>query len=130
MMKHLKFLFLGCLMLLMNGVALANSKTDWKEKDQFHTVMSQTFHPAEEGNLKPIRERSEEMLSKALAWQKSPIPTAFKKQKDIQVQLDKLVKGTQSIRNKIQQGAKDEEIKADLTALHDIFHEIVGLCKE
>lgn len=77
-MKYLKLLILSSLLFLVNTFADAQTKTDWKEKDQFHTVMSQTFHPAEEGNFKPIRARIDEMLSKAQAWQKSSIPSAFK----------------------------------------------------
>ena len=30
---------------------------------------------------------------------------------------------------KIKAGAKDEEIVKDLSALHDVFHTIVGLCR-
>lgn len=129
-MKHVKIKFVVIFLLLLSSIPFVFAKSDWKEKDQFHEVMSQTFHPAEEGNFKPIRARSEEMLTKALAWQKSSIPKEFKKQKDIQLQLDKLAMGVKSLRNKIQQGVNDDVIKADLVALHDVFHEIVGLCKE
>lgn len=129
-MKYLKLLILSSLLFLVNTFADAQTKTDWKEKDQFHTVMSQTFHPAEEGNFKPIRARIDEMLAKAQAWQKSSIPSAFKNQKDIKWQLDNLVKGTQALQIKMRQGLKDEVLKSELTALHDVFHAIIGLCKE
>ncbi len=38
---------------------------DWPALKDFHKVMSQTFHPSEEGNLQPIKERSGEMTQKA-----------------------------------------------------------------
>jgi len=38
--------------------------------DDFHEVMAKTFHPAEEGKLEPIRNRSQEMQDKAAAWEK------------------------------------------------------------
>lgn len=129
-MKQLMLKIVAVFLLMLSSLPFVFANADWKEKDQFHAVMSQTFHPVEEGNFKPIRERSDEMLTKALAWQKSSIPKEFKKQKDIKLQLDKLALGAKSLRVKIQQGVKDEVIKADLTALHDVFHEIVGLCKE
>ena len=101
----------------------------WAELKSFHGVMSQTFHPAEEGKLEPIKTRSGEMAEKAQVLAKATIPTEFatpaikkavkKLQKDSKA-LDKLVKGKK---------ASDEEITKSLSALHDIFHEIVGLCK-
>ena len=103
-------------------------KEDWKEKDEFHKVMAQTFHPVEDGNYNPIRERSNEMYQKAVAWQKSTIPAGYNKKKISKV-LKKLVKESKELDKKIKAGTTDAEIKADLTELHDIFHEIVGLCK-
>lgn len=109
--------------------AIAQTKTEWKEKDQFHTVMSQTFHPMEEGNYKAIRERSGEMLTKALAWQKSTIPADFKNVKDIKKNLAKLVEEAGELDKKIKANCTDADIKQKLTEMHDIFHKIVGLCK-
>ena len=91
--------------------------------------MSQTFHPVEEGNYKPIRERSGEMVEKAIAWQKSSILADFKNVKGINKNLKKLVKESQKLDKEIKANAIDEEIKVDLTALHDLFHNVVGLCK-
>jgi len=101
---------------------------EWKEKDDFHKVMGQTFHPAEDGNYAPIRERSGEMLEKAIAWQKSAIPAEFANISSIKENLVKLVAGSEALNNKIKANCTDEEIKTDLTALHDVFHEIVGAC--
>jgi uncharacterized protein YktB (UPF0637 family) len=50
---------------------------DWQALKDFHKVMSQTFHPSEEGNLQPIKERSGEMVQKAELLAKSIIPAAF-----------------------------------------------------
>ena len=52
-------------------------KDAWTELKEFHKVMAATFHPAEEGDFKPIRERSGEMALKAMAIQKGRIPTSF-----------------------------------------------------
>ena len=106
----------------------AQTSVEWKEKDEFHKVMAQTFHPAEEGNYAPIKERSKEMYEKALAWQKSAIPAGIDKKKTKKV-LKKLVKETKELDNEIKAGATDAKIKEELTELHDLFHEIVGLCK-
>lgn len=109
--------------------AFAQNKTEWKELKDFHTVMSQTFHPAEEGNLKPLRERSEEMVKTAEAWNKSAIPADYKDVKGIQETLAKLVDGAKNIDKLVKSKATDDELKKAITALHDVFHTIVGLCR-
>lgn len=100
---------------------------DWQALKDFHKVMSQTFHPSEEGNLKPIKERSSELAQKAGLLSKSAIPAAFSSKEVIQAtkdlaeesnRLDKIVKAKKS----------DKEITKALSDLHDTFHKIVGLC--
>lgn len=120
---------------LIMGLLLAtpgnaqDGRASWKELSAFHTVMSQTFHPAEEGDLKPIRERSGEMVEKAKAWKASAIPSGYADVKGIEESLTALVDGSTKLDAKIKAGAKDEEILKDLSALHDVFHTIVGLCR-
>jgi hypothetical protein len=48
------------------STAQANDK--WAELEAYHDVMSQTFHPAEEGKLEPIRKRAGELAEKARQW--------------------------------------------------------------
>jgi len=90
--------------------------------------MSQTFHPAEEGNLAPIKSKIAEMQAKAVAFQKSEIPAELQNKEEIKKNLDELVNGTKVLAKKIKKNASDEVIKTQLTALHDVFHKIVGLC--
>ncbi len=125
------YAFMAVLVLLCvaKGVSAQSIFDKWAELKSFHGVMSQTFHPAEEGKLEPIKTRSGEMAEKAQVLAKVNIPAEFatpaikkavkKLQKDSKA-LDKLVKGKK---------ASDEEITKSLSALHDVFHEIVGLCK-
>lgn len=120
---------LALLLLFASITAFAQNKTEWKELSAFHGVMSQTFHPAEEGDLKPIRERSGELVEKAKAWKASAIPADYTDVKGIQESLNALVDGSIKLDAKIKAGAKDEEIVKDLSALHDVFHTIVGLCR-
>jgi len=126
----LKSIFSVALLFLVIGISNAQTKLEWKELSEFHTVMSQTFHPAEEGNFKPIRERSAEMIEKAAAWQKSAIPADYKSVKKIKKNLALLVKGTKALDKNIKSGSSDEKILTDLTALHDVFHNVVGLCMD
>lgn len=116
--------------LMITAFAFAQPKpSDWPELKDFHGVMSQTFHPAEEGKLDPIKTRSSEMLEKAVAWQKSAPPAEFNKP-EIKKELKELVKGSKELDKMVKKNASDAELTKKLTALHDVFHNIVGLCKD
>lgn len=101
----------------------------WQELKDFHMVMAQTFHPMEEGNLKPIRERSGEMLSKAQLLASSTPPMSFRSEA-IKKAIADLVTGASALDKQIKKKAKDDKIKADLSKLHDTFHVIQGLCSD
>lgn len=102
-------------------------KDTWQALKDFHVVMSQTFHPMEEGNLKPIRERAGEMRLKAQLLKTSPIPASFNTA-EIHKAIDDLIKGSLALEKSVRKKAKDEVLKSQLTALHDTFHVIQGLC--
>lgn len=101
----------------------------WPELKNFHGVMSQTFHPSEEGNLAPIKSRSGEMREKANLLAKSAIPKEYQTPAIIQA-VKKLKKGSKVLHNLVQnKETTDAQLTISLSALHDVFHEIVGLCK-
>lgn len=126
-MKHIKLLFSAVILFLATNISFAQAK-DWKEQKEFHKVMSQTFHPAEEGNYSPIKMRSAEMVAKAEAWKNAEIPTEIKDKKAVKNSLKQLVKGSKKLNKSLKKGASDEELKTQLFGLHDVFHTIVGLC--
>lgn len=99
----------------------------WAELEAFHKVMSQTFHPAEEGNYQPIKERISEMVEAASKLNTSTVPAEFNKPEIIET-AKKLETDSKALEEKIKAGATDKEIFTDLSALHDTFHKIVGLC--
>lgn len=101
----------------------------WVELKAYHSVMSTTFHPSEEGNFEPIKTRSGELAEAAKAWKNSTPPAEFNKASvkeklnllyNESVALDKFIK---------EQKPSDADIKVALEKLHDRFHEIVGACK-
>ncbi|OYU83016.1 MAG: hypothetical protein CFE24_13230 [Flavobacterium sp. BFFFF2] len=102
---------------------------DWTALKDFHKVMSQTFHPSEEGNLTPIKTRSGEMVQKATALSQSAIPAAFNS-KEVVAAIQKLVLDSNALDKMIQSKEADAKISAALVKLHDTFHEIVGLCSK
>jgi hypothetical protein len=126
-MKRLVLLMIAGL--FFAGFANAQEKAKWKEMDDFHGVMSTTFHPAEEGNLQPIRTRSQEMIDKATAWKASAAPAGYDK-KAVKETLKRLVKGTKELHKLVKAKAEDKVLVTKLTSLHDVFHEIMEKCRE
>lgn len=127
-MKFFKSLLALFVLLFFTTHISAKGKYKWVEKDEFHTIMSQTFHPAEEGNYAPIRSRIDELETKAIAFKNSKIPDYLGNKSKIKKNLKKLVKQSKAFNKKIKSGATDEELKQDFINLHETFHEIVGLC--
>ena len=107
----------------------AQDKKEWKEMNDFHKIMSETYHPAEEGHLEYIKKRSQEMSDKAVAWQKSTAPEGYDKKK-VEASLQKLVKGSKELNSMIKAKSSDKHIKEKLSGLHDIFHEIMEKCEK
>ncbi|MBK9736263.1 MAG: superoxide dismutase [Saprospiraceae bacterium] len=104
-------------------------KDAWTALKDFHMVMAQTFHPMEEGNYGPIRERAAEMATKAKILAASPIPASFQSVA-ITKAIKTLVEGSEKVEKQVRKKNKDEKIKESLTKLHDTFHIIQGMCEE
>lgn len=109
--------------------AYSQEKKQWKELHDFHKVMSSTFHPAEDGDLKPIRERSTEMVEKAEAWKSSEAPEGYNKEA-VKTTLDKLVEGSKELDKLVKANTEDKVLVDKLSKLHDVFHEIMEKCRK
>mgnify|MGYP006170641229 CR=1 FL=1 len=114
---------------MANQAAAQSKLQDWAELKEFHKVMAQTFHPSEEGNLEPIKTRIGEMVEKAKTLQASKFPADFDNEK-IRKAVNQLVTDSQKLQADIKKGASDKKITKSLSGLHDVFHQIVGLCSE
>lgn len=111
----------------MANQAAAQNKQEWPELKEFHKVMAQTFHPSEEGNLEPIKTRIGEMVEKAKTLQSSKFPADYDNEK-MKKAVDQLVADSEKLQADIKGGASDKKITKSLSGLHDVFHQIVGLC--
>ncbi len=130
-MNKVKFLSAGLLMYLLmsvNGVQAQSIFDKWVALKDFHEVMSQTFHPMEDGNLEPIKTRSLEMSEKATLVNKD-VPAEFNTP-EITDAAKRLDEGCKNLNEIISKNATDDEIKKSLTSMHDVFHEIAGLCSD
>lgn len=130
-MKSLKMSLLVTLAVFVTSAVSAQFKlAQWPALKTFHGVMSETFHPSEEGKLEPIKTRSTEMYEKAVAVSKSAIPDELKAKKGIKEAVVDLVKGTKELDALIKAKSSDEVVKTKLAGLHDTFHKIIETCNK
>lgn len=119
-------------LILITIVGLAQAafaQQEWKEMDAFHHIMSGTFHPAENGDYKPLRMKADSLYMAAVTWQKSAIPATFK-EKETKELLDKLVAETKDIAEANKKGINDGDLFVKINNAHDTFHKIVGECRK
>lgn len=128
-MRNLKTFAIFALLFVANTITAQSTFDKWPALKEFHEVMSQTFHPAEEGNLTPIKTRSEEMMSKAVMLLKSDIPEEFRTN-SILASSERLQLKSKALHKLVISNGSDAAILKSITDLHDTFHEIVGLCSE
>lgn len=100
---------------------------DWPEIKTFHKSLSETFHPSESGDLKPVKSRSAELVQNATALSKSKIPAQFDN-KAVRDAIKTLVANSKAVDKLVRSKATDKKITAGLTRLHDTFHTIVEEC--
>ena len=127
-MKSLSVLIIS---LLFYNISSAQNDVfeKWKELDEFHMAIATIWHPAEEGDFNPIRTRSGELSNKASALKKSDIPSELDKP-EIRNAIAKLDSKSQAIFISLRErNPTNEQLFEELKSLHDVFHEIVGLCK-
>lgn len=128
-MKKLSILFL---MLILSSITLAvysQQSAKWKAMDDFHSVMSISFHPADDGNLQPLKEKAGDLLNKAKAWQKSTVPQGYNGSLTKPI-LKRLVQQCNVIKNAVANNQPDAELKTLITEAHEIFHEIKEKCQK
>ena len=109
-------------------VVTAQEKSDWKEMSNFHTLMSTSFHPSEEGNLKPVKAKSDSLLMAARLWKASKVPAGYKPIETSET-LAKLVKQLGELNTAVKAGKNDAALKGMIKEAHEIFHDIVEKCK-
>lgn len=127
-MKALKTMAFALVAFFLFQTAKAQ-KAEWKELKDFHSVMSKSFHPAEEGNLQPVKDNAGELVAKVKAWQSAVVPAGFKADETKKV-LTELTAKCQEINKAVIDKKDDKELKALITQAHDIFHQIAEKCRQ
>jgi hypothetical protein len=127
-MKH-RFLLACMLLMLFPALSFAQKKVSWPEMKAFHGLMSVSFHSAEEGKFEPLKMRGDSLFVAAEKWYNSPVPAGFKADKTKET-LKTLVEKTRVLQKHIEGGSPNEKLMAVITEAHDVFHKIVGECRE
>jgi hypothetical protein len=118
------------MMVLLPAACFAqNKKPSWQEMKTFHSFMASTFHPAEEGNLDPLKAKADSLLITAQLWNQSAIPSNFKPE-ETKAELTKLVAQCNIVKEAVAAKKDDKELTKLITQAHDIFHKIVGECRK
>lgn len=99
----------------------------WPELGDYHAVMAQTFHPAEEGNLKPLYANVEQLATKASILKKSTIPVKYQKP-GVKESVEALEKESATLAKMVKKKKSEDELKKAIFALHDRFHEVMEKC--
>ena len=126
-MKLYKLFTALLLVFALNSLSAQAKKEKWPQINAYHEVMSKTFHPAEEGNLEPIKKDAQLLLEKADAITEESIPADLRSPKLLET-LVVLKRETKKVNDLVQEKAPDATIMKVLSYLHDVFHEIVGMC--
>ena len=128
-MKKFKLALLSLIILVGTSYGQGKSK-GWAEQKAFHSYMAATFHPTEDGNFKPLKEKADSLYMSAKAWYEAPIPADYKPE-ETKAALKLLVRQCGDILKLVKTGtAKDEDLKKMISEAHDTFHKIAGECKK
>ena len=125
-------IFWAAILLMALSPAMQAQKTDksvWKELKAFHGFMSSSFHPAEEGNFTPLKQKADSMLMAAKNWQSSPVPADFKPA-ETKAALAKLVAQCTEVKKAVDNKASNEVLMKQITEAHKVFHTLVGECRK
>lgn len=114
---------------LLPLMGVAQTHPVWKELKTFHSLMSSTFHPSEDGNFAPLKAKADSLYIAAQLWQSSAIPANYKTD-ETKASLTKLVNQCAALKKAVIAKMTDDKLKKLITEAHEIFHTIVEKCKK
>lgn len=124
--------FIGVALLMLLGCASKKRETHdlaghtentWKEMDDFHIIMAETFHPYKDSaNLEPVKTRASELMTAADQWASARVPEKVDRE-EVRDKLERLKSEAAALAERVK-SADDDVIGAQLSRLHDTFHEI------
>ena len=119
----MKQAFLAILCMITTTLLFAQKK-EWKEMEDFHTMMAKSYHPVEKGNLQPVKDNVDSLILRARSWQASAAPAGYNAVQ-VKPKLDKLVADCAAVKEAVMQKKDNATLKKLITAAHATFHEIM-----
>jgi hypothetical protein len=96
---------------------------EWKEMDEFHVIMRETFHPYKDStNLEPAKRRATELMAAADQWASAELPDKVNNA-GVKAKLRQLKSEAATLAESVK-SADDNVIGEQLTQLHETFHEL------
>lgn len=103
--------------------SLVSDDHTWKEMDEFHMIMAETFHPyKDDADLGPAKAKAAELAAEAGQWAGAPLPRKVDNAA-MRARLEELKRETSLLKELVAKET-DQVIGEQLTRVHDIFHEI------
>jgi hypothetical protein len=100
----------------------------WKEMNAFHAVLSSTFHPArDKKDLKPLRQRADQLAAAARAWSASTAPAPCASP-DVRTTVGAIATDALAIGNLVLAEADDAALLKAISTLHDKFEVVEKAC--
>ena len=101
--------------------------SSWKAFNEFHTLVSKTLHPVITGNVHPVKQNSALLLSKAKAWQASPIPKTVDRAV-FKAQMAGLVTQCIDLDEAVKSKQPDAVLVTKANTVHETFHALLKAC--
>lgn len=106
----------------------------WEDLEVFHQAIALTFHPAEDGDFKPVRTDSKELVDAAKRLSETKLPAYFEKKENTALKEEVL----KSIKTLLEQSSElhnlaktekttNEVLLVALKELHSTYHQIEEL---
>ncbi len=128
-MKHFRGI-VWIMLIVTTAIACATKEekeddVEWKDMDEFHTVMADMYHPLKDSNnLAPIRKDAAMFSAAAAKWAQSELPSKVDNEETRQL-LSDLNAGAKELEQLVGTQAPDSVVAAKLTSVHDTFHHIM-----
>lgn len=119
----LVFCVISCASKKEESTDQATEEKEWKDMDDFHAIMAETFHPYKDSaNLEPVKSRAGELAAAAEKWAGASLPEKVNND-EMKGRLGQLKSETASLAQLTSTG-DDTTVGDQLTKVHDLFHEI------
>ena len=126
-MKFFKSLFASTNTYALNSASVQNFAERWPQIKNYYEILAKAYTASENANLNQIKSESGLLVEKVEELSIERMPAEYRNPKILETLLT-IKKQTKLVDFLVQQNLGDEEIKASLAKLKDIFHSIVELC--